>query len=114
MTNKPKRRFDPLSAWLCLVAATAVLASPRFDCSNAFGDMGRTVCGGAGVAILERALPDYPGTAGRYAGHGDHEAVGEPARHGRTRILDENPRTAAMHDCEATAKCSCMEGTEDR
>jgi hypothetical protein len=90
------------------------MASPRFDCPNAFGSMGRYVCGSAGFAILGRTLAGHTGTGVRQAEYGDGEEVGAAPRRGQTRVLDDNPRTAAMHDCEATAKCSRTEGTEDR
>jgi hypothetical protein len=76
--------------------------------------MGQYVGGGAGLAILDRTLARHTGTGVRQAEYGDGDVVGAAPRRGQTRVLDDNPRSAAMHDCEATAKCSCIEGTEDR
>jgi hypothetical protein len=112
MTNQPNSRIDPLSAWLCLVAATAIMASPRFDCSNAFGDMGRYVCGGARFAVLDRTLANYSGTDVRHADCGNREEVGADLRRGQTRVLDDNLRSPVKRGREARYKRSCIDGTE--
>ncbi len=114
MTNQPKSRFDPLGAWLCLVAATAVLASPRFDCSSAFGGMGRYLCGGAGFAILDRTLTSYSGTGVRQAEYVGREEAGTASPRVQTRALGGNLMSPAIRNCEARSKRSCIDGTEDR